>query len=80
MDAMKERVNIPKPYSFSALSRCTGTTQLECYYTPKSAFYAPPIKSARITSRVSFKYGKIEIRAKLPAGDWIFPGWYLMAH
>ena len=33
-----------------------------------------PIQSARLNSNFAFKYGKAEIRAKLPRGDWIWPG------
>lgn len=35
-----------------------------------------PVKSARILSvnSFSFKYGKLEIRAKMPVGDWLWPG------
>lgn len=36
----------------------------------------PPVQSARIISRDSFafNYGTIEIRAKMPKGDWLWPG------
>ncbi|XP_055703432.1 beta-1,3-glucan-binding protein [Phlebotomus papatasi] len=39
----------------------------------------PPIISARINtkSHFHFLYGKIEIRARLPSGDWIFPELFL---
>ena len=39
-----------------------------------------PIQSARIrTARsFSFKYGRVEIRAKLPKGDWIWPAIWMM--
>lgn len=35
-----------------------------------------PIVSARINTRLAFafRYGHMEVRAKLPAGDWIWPG------
>ena len=35
-----------------------------------------PIQSARIHTKnsFSFKYGKLEVRAKMPSGDWLFPG------
>jgi beta-glucanase (GH16 family) len=33
-----------------------------------------PIKSARLrSSSFAFKYGKVEIAAKLPSGDWLLP-------
>nr|XP_023017872.1 beta-1,3-glucan-binding protein-like isoform X1 [Leptinotarsa decemlineata] len=42
-------------------------------------FLLPPVVSAQITTKqkFAFKYGKIEIRAKLPKGDWIYPELYL---
>nr|UFP78247.1 beta-1,3-glucan recognition protein [Melanotus cribricollis] len=52
---------------------CTSSKPTKCFYIQGSSFLLPPVKSARITSQSSFKYGKIEIRAKLPQGDWIFP-------
>jgi len=34
-----------------------------------------PYFSARLSSQgFSFKYGRVEIRAKMPKGDWIWPG------
>jgi len=39
-----------------------------------------PIQSARIrtSSSFAFKYGRIEIRAKLPRGDWLWPAIWLL--
>ncbi|KAJ9598214.1 hypothetical protein L9F63_011097 [Diploptera punctata] len=37
-----------------------------------------PILSARMTSSYSFKYGRAEIRAKLPHGDWIWPAIWML--
>lgn len=43
----------------------------------KAQYYQilPPIVSAKINTKhnFSFRYGKVEIRAKLPRGDWMFP-------
>ena len=35
-----------------------------------------PIQSARLRSTRGFtmKYGKVEVEAKMPKGDWIWPG------
>ncbi|KAK4876692.1 hypothetical protein RN001_009198 [Aquatica leii] len=52
---------------------CTATDNFECFYESKSSFLLPPVKSAKVVSKTTFKYGKIEIRAKLPEGDWIVP-------
>lgn len=32
-----------------------------------------PVISGRLVSKIPFKYGVIEIKAKLPSGDWIYP-------
>lgn len=40
------------------------------------SYILPPVVASRLNTKstFSFKYGKIEIRAKLPRGDWIYPG------
>lgn len=42
--------------------------------------YLNPIVSARIRTAesFSFKYGKVEVRAKLPIGDWLWPAIWLL--
>lgn len=60
--------------------RCTGIIgTTECYQKQTSRFPLPPIISTQINTKnkFSFKYGRIEIRAKLPKGDWIYPELYL---
>ena len=39
-----------------------------------------PIRSARLRSvqGFSFKYGRVEIKAKLPKGDWLWPAIWLL--
>jgi beta-glucanase (GH16 family) len=39
-----------------------------------------PIMSARLRSVKSFafKYGRLEIKAKMPKGDWIWPALWLL--
>lgn len=40
----------------------------------------PPIQSARIITNFSttIKYGRVEIKAKMPTGDWIWPALWMM--
>lgn len=47
----------------------------ECFREAKTFSILPPVQSARLITKDSFafKYGKVEVRAKLPAGDWITP-------
>ena len=40
----------------------------------KKAEEIPPILSASLVTYFKFKFGKVEIIAKMPAGDWILPG------
>lgn len=49
---------------------------LECSKQAEGFTILPPITTAKIRTKSSFvfTYGKIEIRAKFPKGDWIFPG------
>jgi beta-glucanase (GH16 family) len=37
-----------------------------------------PVMSARIRTLKSFgfRYGRVEVRAQLPRGDWLWPGMY----
>jgi len=41
-----------------------------------------PVFSARVWTRGHFDvaFGRIEIRAKLPKGDWLWPGRYTPLH
>lgn len=62
---------------FSVLCSCTGKPDAgECGYKAISYKILPPVLSARLTTRKSFNflYGKVEISAKLPTGDWLVPG------
>lgn len=57
--------------------KCTseeGTMSDYCTRTGGSTI-VPPIISSRITTlrKFSFLYGKVEIRARLPSEDWVFP-------
>lgn len=59
--------------------RCTGVAgSLDCKLHPEAGFVVPPVLSAQLNTKgkFSFKYGKIEVTAKLPEGDWLYPGWH----
>ncbi|CAD7005985.1 unnamed protein product [Ceratitis capitata] len=68
------------------IDRCTPPACYEnnnyvCEYMKertRTYMYPPPVSSARINTKdkFSFQYGRIEIDAKLPEGDWLFP--YIM--
>ncbi|XP_054268886.1 beta-1,3-glucan-binding protein 1-like isoform X2 [Macrosteles quadrilineatus] len=61
------------------LQGCTAPEGLEMWLCNRTGFpfsILPPVASARIQTRdsFSFRYGVVEIRAKLPRGDWLVPG------
>lgn len=57
---------------------CTSNAYSGCKRTGSVAHPINPIQSARLRSKrgFSFKYGKVEVEAKMPKGDWIWPGKY----
>lgn len=59
--------------------KCTGKSSSECEQEVLGSQILPPILSAQLTTKdkFSFKYGKIEVRAKLPKGDWLYPELFL---
>ncbi|XP_076673603.1 beta-1,3-glucan-binding protein isoform X2 [Andrena cerasifolii] len=61
------------------LAGCTSNVAAECKRNATSFNILPPVISARLTTKESFnfRYGKIEIRAKFPEGDWLYPEMWL---
>ena len=60
---------------------CTGNAFYGCERTSGAGGnILNPIKSARIRTAESFSftYGKVEVRAKLPQGDWLWPAIWLL--
>ncbi|KAG5670658.1 hypothetical protein PVAND_000906 [Polypedilum vanderplanki] len=59
---------------------CTNHANNGCLRTGTQESILPPIKSARMRTVQSFnfKYGILEIRAKNPTGDWLWPALWLM--
>lgn len=56
---------------------CTSKTNTSCITTsdPIKGSMIPPVRSARLSTKgkKSIRYGKVEVVAKLPKGDWIWP-------
>jgi beta-glucanase (GH16 family) len=63
-----KNVTIPK-------KQCTVSEHFGCFRNGTREYPINPIRSARIltSSSFSFKYGTVEVRAKMPAGDWLWP-------
>uniref|UniRef100_A0A9I3GIT3 GH16 domain-containing protein n=1 Tax=Anopheles farauti TaxID=69004 RepID=A0A9I3GIT3_9DIPT len=66
------------------LEGCTSPTNnpYECQRKAALATILPPVVSAKLNTKhyFRFRYGRVEIRAKLPKGDWIFPQLFLQPH
>ncbi|KAH8371084.1 hypothetical protein KR093_006167, partial [Drosophila rubida] len=72
------RPDLPITHAELDLSdRCTGThnRQKECVLVTSGPIILPPVVAPRLSTKESFqfKYGRVEIRAKLPKGDWLIP-------
>lgn len=61
-------------------NECTESFNYGCDRTGSNDHPINPIRSARIDTKNSFafKFGTLEIRAKMPAGDWLWPALWLM--
>ncbi|KAF9811618.1 hypothetical protein SFRURICE_005817 [Spodoptera frugiperda] len=63
--------------SLDLTNRCTGQLgTTECRRQASGAQILPPVTTGKITTRhrFGFKFGRIEVRAKLPEGSWLIPG------
>lgn len=61
---------------------CTSEAWSDCVATTNvtNGTIVNPVKSARIHTKkgASIKYGRVEVVAKLPAGDWLWPAIWLL--
>ena len=59
---------------------CTSPSYYGCERTGNGGNILNPISSARLRSANSFAftYGKVEARAKLPLGDWLWPAIWML--
>ena len=58
------------------VSNCVAATNL----TAGNGSVVPPVKSGRINTMkgATIKYGKIEVTAQMPAGDWMWPAIWML--
>ena len=67
-----------------SLDGCTATSDVNCTVSSSnsSGTTIPPVMSARISTRNytngAIKYGKVEVNAKLPTGDWLWPAIWML--
>jgi beta-glucanase (GH16 family) len=56
---------------------CTSSNMDDCsiYSNKTSGTIINPVRSARITTqgKKTIKYGRVEVVAKMPKGDWLWP-------
>ncbi|CAL1540368.1 unnamed protein product [Lymnaea stagnalis] len=52
---------------------CTNSANYGCFREGQYGLL-PPIMSGKIMSIPTLRYGIVEVRAKIPKGDWIWPG------
>ncbi|ELT90436.1 hypothetical protein CAPTEDRAFT_222704 [Capitella teleta] len=59
---------------------CTGNAWYGCERVGNPTNFLNPIQSARLRSAKSFnlKYGRVEVEAKLPKGDWLWPAIWML--
>jgi beta-glucanase (GH16 family) len=68
--------------NLTADGTCTSDKAADCVVSSNSslATVINPVRSARLTTKLSkgIKYGKIEVTAKMPKGDWIWPAIWML--
>lgn len=83
---LEDDARILKNYKIDLLSdkTCTATDAKSCIAFTNTTLgndtIVPPVLSGRITTKKSanIKYGRVEVRAKLPEGDWLWPAIWMM--
>lgn len=61
-------------------NECTSNAYYGCARSSNGQNILNPIQSAQLRSykKLNIKYGKVDVRARLPKGDWIWPAiWFL---
>ncbi|KAL2690608.1 concanavalin A-like lectin/glucanase domain-containing protein, partial [Phyllosticta citricarpa] len=61
---------------------CTSGAFLDCVAVTNvtNGTIVPPVRSARLNTRksASMKYGRVEVRTKIPQGDWLWPAIWML--
>lgn len=77
-----EQVNNGYTLNLTSAGTCTSSDWHQCVAISNSTAQTVinPVRSARLTTRLSrsIKYGKVEVVAKLPVGDWLWPAIWMM--
>ncbi|KIK67729.1 glycoside hydrolase family 16 protein [Collybiopsis luxurians FD-317 M1] len=69
-------------YTYDLGDDCTTDNKTACSVTSDSSTKTviPPVQSAKISTNGthSLKYGRVQVRAKNPTGDWLWPSIWLL--
>ncbi|XP_078332515.1 beta-1,3-glucan-binding protein-like [Crassostrea virginica] len=57
---------------------CTNSVNWGCDRTSFGQEILPPIMSGKVTSHAAIKYGRVNVRARIPRGDWIWPAIWML--
>jgi hypothetical protein len=66
------------PYPGVYPGQCNDPSNYGCERTAIGGNILNPIGSARIFSNFSFLYGRVEVRAQLPVGNWLWPAIWML--
>lgn len=63
-------------HGYINLQHCTDQIKSNCERQAGEDIIINPIRSARLSTKSSFafKFGRVEVIAKIPKGDWLWPG------
>jgi beta-glucanase (GH16 family) len=67
-------------YGSTPADLCTSEQFYGCTRTAGGVNIINPVTSARVRTAesFSFKYGRVEVKAKIPKGDWLWPAIWLL--
>ncbi len=67
-------------YNLDGCTDTGNTTSCEVTSDSSTDTVIPPAQSARLSTQNSFsiQYGKVEVRAKMPQGDWLWPAIWML--
>lgn len=85
VEALKRKIFYPRTVYlinlvYTYIYSCTNAAYYGCKREGTTSHPLNPVRSARIRTMDSFhfKYGKVEVSAKMPAGDWLWPAIWFM--
>jgi beta-glucanase (GH16 family) len=55
---------------------CTQADNWGCDRSAVNGHILNPVLSGKVTTKAAIRYGKVNVRAMIPKGDWIWPGNY----